>query len=101
VPIQNFVGWLGVAFVINLIYHKVAEGIGHPNHSASLTFYGPLTLYCSLFLTAFGVAITILERSEVALIGMLAMGPFIIITLTNMPVFIFNLKQFGTTITKP
>ncbi len=26
VPIQNFMGWLGVAFVINLIYRKVADG---------------------------------------------------------------------------
>jgi putative membrane protein len=100
VPIQNFVGWLGVAFVINLIYRKVADGKKQP-WSTSLTFYGPMTLYCSLFLTAFGVAITILERPEVALIGMLAMGPFIVIALTNLPVFIFNLNHLSTTVTKP
>lgn len=101
VPIQNFLGWLGVAFVINLIYRKIADGIEQPNHSASLTFYGPLILYSSLFLTAFGVTITILKRPEVALIGMLAMGPFIVITLTNLPVFLLNLRNLSTTVTKP
>jgi uncharacterized membrane protein len=100
VPIQNFVGWLGVAFVISLIYRKVTDGMEQIGSSA-LTFYGPMTLYSSLFLTAFGVAITILERPEVALIGMLAMGPFIVITLTNLPMFIFNLKHLSTTVTKP
>jgi uncharacterized membrane protein len=101
VPIQNFVGWLGVAFLINLIYRKIADGIELPDRSAALTFYGPLTLYISLLLTAFGVAITILQRPEVALIGMLAMGPFILIALTNLPLFIFNLHNLRTTVTKP
>jgi uncharacterized membrane protein len=99
VPIQNFVGWLGVAFVINLIYRKMVDGMGQSS-SSWLTFYGPMTLYCSLFLTAFGVTITILERPEVAMIGMLAMGPFIVIALTNLPAFILNLKQLSTTVTK-
>jgi uncharacterized membrane protein len=93
VPIQNFVGWLGVAFVINLIYRRLSDG-GQPiNRSAWLTFYGPLTLYFSLFATSFGVAITILQRPEVALVGALAMGPFIVIALTNLPVFILNLRN--------
>ena len=100
VPIQNFMGWLGVAFVINLIYRQISDGM-EQHKSTLLTFYGPLTLYCSLFLTAFGVAITILERPEVALIGMLAMGPFIVIALTNLPAFIFNLNHLSTTVTKP
>lgn len=97
VPIQNFLGWLGVAFVINLIYRKVADGMGETQPSASLTLYGPLTLYSSLFLTAFGVALTILRRPEVALIGLLAMGPFIIITLTNLPIFLSSLRQLSGT----
>ena len=101
VPIQNFVGWLGVAFLINLIYRKIADGMELPDRSAALTFYGPLTLYISLLLTAFGVVITILQRPEVALIGMLAMGPFILIALTNLPLFIFNLHNLRTTVTKP
>ena len=101
VPIQNFVGWLGVAFVINLIYRKIADGIVQPGRSAALTFYGPLTLYISLLLTAFGVAITILRRPEVALIGMLAMGPFVVIALTNLPMFIFSLRSVRPTATNP
>jgi uncharacterized membrane protein len=99
VPIQNFIGWLGVAFVINLIYRQISDR-AEQYKSTALTFYGPMTLYCSLFLTAFGVAITILERPEVAMVGMLAMGPFIVIALTNLPVFIFNLKYLNTTVTK-
>src|SRR4030065_675500 len=43
VPIQNFLGWLGVAFVINLIYRKIADGVELPNRSATLTYYGTLT----------------------------------------------------------
>lgn len=101
VPIQNFVGWLGVAFVINLIYRKIINGIEQPNRSAALTFYGPLTLYTSLLVTAFGVATTILQRPEVALIGMLTMGPFILIAFTNLPLFVFNLHNLRTTVTKP
>jgi uncharacterized membrane protein len=101
VPIQNFLGWLGVAFVINLIYRKIADGIQQPSRSASLTYYGPLTLYISLFLTSFGVAITILQRPEVALIGTLAMGPFIVIALTNLPVYLFNLRNLTSPVTNP
>jgi uncharacterized membrane protein len=100
VPIQNFIGWLGVAFVINLIYRLVVEGIEQPKQSPALSFYGPLVLYCSLFLTAFGVAITNLRRPEVALIGVLAMGPFIVIALSNLPAYLFDLKNLSTTTTK-
>jgi uncharacterized membrane protein len=100
VPIQNFIGWLGVAFVINLIYGLVVNGIEQPNQSPALTFYGPLIIYCSLFLTAFGVAISVLRRPEVALIGVLAMGPFIIIALSNMPAYLFDLKNLSTTTTE-
>jgi len=93
VPIQNYLGWLGVAFVINLIYRKIADRVAQPGRSATLTLYGPLTLYLSLFLTSFGVAVTILRRPEVALIGTLAMGPFIVIALTNLPMFLHGLRN--------
>jgi putative membrane protein len=93
VPIQNFIGWLLVAFLINLIYRKITDGIPQPGRSASLTLYGPLTLYLSLFLTSFGVSVTILQRPEVALIGTLAMGPFIVIALMNLPIFLVNLRK--------
>jgi uncharacterized membrane protein len=83
VPIQNFVGWLGVAFVINLIYRLMGDATPNLRRSLFLSFYGPIMLYASLFLTSAGVAITILQRPEVALIGLLAMGPFIAIVLTN------------------
>jgi putative membrane protein len=92
VPIQNFLGWISVAFVINLIYRWIAERAlaarpaPRPRSSLYLTLYGPLTLYASLFLTSSGVTITVLDRPEVALIGLLAMGPFIVIGLANLGV---------------
>ena len=100
VPISNFLGWLLVAFVINLVYRRVADGIDQPERSVVLSYVGPLTLYVSLFLTAFGVAVTVLRRPEVAMVGMLAMGPFILIALTNLPVFIFRLRNLGSTAKK-
>ncbi len=99
VPVSNFLGWLLVAFVINIIYRLLADGNPTPVRSSALTLYGPLTLYSSLFLTAFGVTITVLQRAEIALIGLLAMGPFLVITLTNLSLFIVKLHSSGTTIT--
>ncbi|HSB67089.1 MAG TPA: carotenoid biosynthesis protein, partial [Anaerolineales bacterium] len=101
VPITNFLGWLLVAFVINLIYRWIADGMVESPPSAALTFYGPLTLYVSLFLTAFGVTLTILHRPEVALIGLLAMGPFIAIIFTNLSLFVSRQSKLSTTATKP
>jgi hypothetical protein len=68
-----------------------------------LTLFPYTTLfrsYASLFITAMGVALTILQRPEVAMIGTLAMGPFIVIALTNLPLFLFRLRNLSTTITK-
>jgi uncharacterized membrane protein len=87
VPIQNFIGWLVVAFSINLLYRFLTERAPQPTRTATLTFYGPVMLYASLFLTSFGVTVTVLERPEVALIGLLAMGPFLAITLANIGLF--------------
>ena len=100
VPITNFMGWLLVAFVINLIYRWLSDGMGESVASAALSYYGPLALYASLFITAMGVALTILQRPEVAMIGTLAMGPFIVIALTNLPLFLFRLRNLSTTVTK-
>ncbi len=90
VPIQNFLGWMGVAFAINLVYRAIASTVPQPRQSLNLSIYGPLTLYAALFLTSFGVSISILQRPDVALVGMLAMGPFLTIALTNV-----NLVQRG------
>jgi putative membrane protein len=96
VPITNFMGWLGVAFLINLIYRKISAGIPTRNRSISLSLYGPLMLYLSLFLTSFGVALSILKRPEAGLIGMLAMGPFLLVAGTNLPAFVHHLRNSST-----
>lgn len=100
VPITNFLGWLVVALLINLIYRTIVDRIGQHASSPALTIYGPLTLYASLFLTAFGVAITVLRRPEVALIGLCSMGPFIIIGLANLPLFLSNQRKLSTAVNK-
>jgi hypothetical protein len=41
-----------------------------------------------------------LKRPEVALTGMLAMGPFILIALTNLPLFLYKLRNLGATVSK-
>lgn len=82
VPVSNFLGWLGVAFVINLLYRLIAR---KPRRtSPSLSVYGPLTLYSSLFLTAAGVSLTILRRPEVALVGLMTMGSFLAMGIARM-----------------
>jgi uncharacterized membrane protein len=84
VPISNFLGWLGVAFVINLLYRFLAGPPPARQRSPTLNIYGPLMLYASLFLTAAGVTLTVLRRADVALVGLLAMGPFLAIALTSL-----------------
>jgi putative membrane protein len=81
VPVTNFLGWLGVAFVIQLLYRLIAP---KPRRSSpGLSIHGPLALYSSLFLTAAGVSLTILRRPEVALVGLMAMGPFLAIAIAR------------------
>jgi bisanhydrobacterioruberin hydratase len=81
VPVTNFLGWLLVAFIINLVYRYLNNSAIKTNQSPSLIIYGPLTLYSSLFLTSFGISISNLGHPEVALVGMMAMGPFILLAL--------------------
>jgi uncharacterized membrane protein len=90
VPIQNFIGWLGVAFTIQVVYRIITETTPRPRRTLSLSAFGPVTLYASLFLTSIGVAITVMHRSEVALVGLMAMGPFLAISITNL-----NIVQRG------
>jgi uncharacterized membrane protein len=82
VPISNFVGWLGVSFIIMLLYRLVTSGALKKVPNQNLFVRGPVVLYATLFLTALGVTITILGRPEVALVGLMAMGPFLILSWT-------------------
>jgi len=83
VPISNFIGWLLVSFVIQLFYRLYMSKNTKVNQSSFTTYYGPVLLYISLFLTSIGVTITILKNFEVALIGFLSMAPFITIAILN------------------
>jgi len=83
VPIQNFFGWLGVAFIILLLYHVIAGPAARIRHSRSLSIHGPLALYSALVLTSCGVAVTLLPRPQVAVSGMVAMAPILVVALYN------------------
>lgn len=95
VPVQNFLGWLGVAFVINLVYRLIGDAKPHHNHSINLALFGPLTLYASLYLTSIGVTLTVIHRPEIALVGTLAMGPFLAIGATNMSILRVVFEQLA------
>ena len=93
VPIQNYIGWLLVAFTIHFVFRLINyRGAPSSPSSAYLSIYGPVTLYSSLFITSFGVTLTVLNRPEIALVGIMAMGPFIILSLVNMRFLIESAK---------
>jgi uncharacterized membrane protein len=83
VPISNFIGWLGVSFIIMLLYQLVVDHAPQPRQNLNLVLRGPGTLYATLFLTATGVTLTILGRPEVALVGLMSMGPFLALAWTH------------------
>jgi uncharacterized membrane protein len=83
VPISNFMGWLGVSFIIMLLYQLGTTRTAKPGYGLDLIVRGPITLYATLFLTASGVTLSILGRPEVALVGLMAMGPFLALAWTH------------------
>lgn len=84
VPIQNYFGWLMVSFVILFIYHWLTNQNVTQYTQLYNKDYGPFTLYLSLFLTASGVALTVLGHPEIAMIGTMGMAPFLLITYINL-----------------
>jgi len=84
VPIQNYMGWLMVSFVIMLLYHWLTYRKGAKYAPTMQKDYGPFTLYLSLFLTASGVALTVLKHPEIAMIGAMSMGPLLLIAYLNL-----------------
>jgi uncharacterized membrane protein len=83
VPVSNYLGWLGVSFTIIFLYKVITGWAPAPRRSPALSIYSPLAFYSSLCLTAAGVTITVWRRPEIALVGLMAMGPFMLIALTN------------------
>lgn len=81
VPISNFVGWFITAFVCQLVCRFIKIRGPRTNHSPYLTLYGPVGLYFLLFLMLFSVSVIILKRPDVAMIGTMCMGPFLVVGL--------------------
>ena len=88
IPVSNFIGWLGLSTFIQLVYRLVIIPSDRPKRIAA----GPIVLYLSLFLTSFLVVLTTLQRSDIALIGLMSMGPFVLPALRHLFLF-FNIKQ--------
>ncbi|MEW6443927.1 MAG: carotenoid biosynthesis protein [bacterium] len=89
VPISNFFGWWKVAFVCHLVYRLILETHPKPRRSLYLSVYGPLMLYLHLFLGALSSMLLFLKRPEVAMIGVMCMGGFLVLAFGK----IFLLKQ--------
>jgi uncharacterized membrane protein len=79
VPISNYIGWLAISFLIITIFKWRLDTSVVKFQSPMLNYYGPITLYTSLFLTSIGVTITLLEKPAIALIGLMTMMPFLLI----------------------
>ena len=88
IPISNFIGWLGLSTFIQLIYRLVIIPSDRPKSVAA----GPIVLYLSLFLTSILVVLTTLQRPDIALIGLMSMGPFVLPALRHLFLF-FSIKQ--------
>ena len=85
VPISNFTGWLLTAFVCQFVARIIKDRGPKPKQSLYLSVYGPIGLYFMLFLMLFSVSVIMLERAEVAFIGFMCMGPFILVALGRVP----------------
>jgi uncharacterized membrane protein len=79
IPASNFIGWIALSFAIQLFYRMVL--LPHETHSTIID--GSNVLYLALFLSSIGVAITELQRGDVAAVGFICMGMFIFPVLTH------------------
>ncbi|MBN2047539.1 MAG: carotenoid biosynthesis protein [Anaerolineaceae bacterium] len=81
IPISNFIGWLGLSTFVQWVYRVVFDRGLSGESLSDFQCWGPWVVYLSLFLTSLGVAITTLQDWEVTLIGLMSMGPFVVVTL--------------------
>ena len=79
VPISNYIGWFSVAFVCHIIYRLFLETAPKTRHSIYLNVYSPLFLYLTLFLAFAGYSLWFIQRLDVLMIGILAMGGILIL----------------------
>ena len=83
IPVSNYLGWLVISFVVMLIFALITRSAPTIQHSHSLEIYGPITLYATLLITTFGATLSILDSPGIALVGLFAMGPFLVIAITK------------------
>ena len=79
VPISNFLGWWIVAFLCLFLYQSL-QTASIQNGRRNL-YLGAIILYLYLFLAGLAMSLLALKRSDVALIGAMSMGPFIVAAL--------------------
>ena len=97
VPISNFMGWLKVSFVCQLVILMIKDH-GRPiRHSVYLSVYGPILLYVLLLVQSGAVCLIFLKRPEVSLIGLMSMGAVGFIAVTRLVMLKRNGKESAGT----
>ncbi|MEA3486878.1 MAG: carotenoid biosynthesis protein [Thermodesulfobacteriota bacterium] len=81
VPISNYLGWLGTAFVCQLMYRFIMGTGPRPRVSLNISVYGPLMLYFYLFITSAGLTMIIVKRPELGLTALMGMGIIVAVAL--------------------
>ncbi len=77
VPISNFAGWVFVAFLVNAIY-RIAARKSEIKPAPPPVLHSPVLLYLVIFVTVGGLLL-VLNYPEVVMVGLLAMGPFLLV----------------------
>jgi uncharacterized membrane protein len=82
IPISNFVGWFVVVFSVSIIFRMIDLIMDKNHHSTSENSIHSATIIglYFMFLLIYGYTAILIGRPEYLLIGVTAMGPFILIT---------------------
>ena len=82
IPVHNFIGWLGVAFVCQLIC-RLSISPESRTRSRRFAHYGAIALYFYLFISSEAYVLVTLGRPEIALVGALSMGSLLAIAVVR------------------
>jgi len=86
VPLSNYIGWMGVAFICTFVHRSVAGKPPKPLATPNV-YYGPMLVYAFLFLAAECIAVTMHGLPDVALAGLLGMGGFLVLAAVKLNTF--------------
>lgn len=76
VPISNFAGWVGVAFMVNILYRTATLREEKASPVPLSMRYSPVLTYLIVFVLVAGLLV-ILGNPEIAMVGVFTMWPFL------------------------